>query len=555
VLVRPTSAAPQQGDTLYVWVDPVNGADPTGNPDAWINDPDYMFRTLQKAIDVVHERLRTDWVLDKNQQAIVWALPGFYGPWGGNTSGDVFPIRMRDRVHVQGVGARRCVIRGAGPATHPGLFWPDHSSASALTSGYDATVLLTWESAHPTSLGPSGGPYAAAPAPWLVGTCGGDTAEVLDGFTFQSGDVQVLVWDPPGTPQYSPPATGRSGRISNCVFDLRNDFQVPDPNDPTVSSAVPITLFGPHFCIMLLKRYVQPLAGSPGGYYDQPFLIAHNTFIFGKWGVNEPSDPVGGGGTWYFKARRPSAAIIDVTDPGCSPGPTDSDNNLRGVGRAGILGNLFRTIGDSYHHPMLGIEDVDTVLAVGGPGGAPVQTNAFDSLLAARTFAAGAFYSTPVAATAQYSGSCGNLWNDNSNPPTVGCPPPSQAATPSTFPANPPVEIWHGPAASPNLGADPAFVGEYLEVTYGGAMVYHSDDWRLLPGSPCEDKGYPLTSGTPLPRLVYTLAGEVFDSAHCRSSRSSTSGTASTGAIRVGSTASTRRRRATAPTSGSTRRT
>jgi hypothetical protein len=111
--------AAAQGATIEVWVDPVNGVDPsagstTAQQFLWINDPNYMFKTMQRAIDVAHHYLRSNYdpANNPNEHAIVWALPGLYGPWGANSSGDPLSIYMRDRVHVQGMGARRCVIRG-----------------------------------------------------------------------------------------------------------------------------------------------------------------------------------------------------------------------------------------------------------------------------------------------------------------------------------------------------------------------------------------------------------------------------------------------------------
>jgi hypothetical protein len=426
---------------------------------------------------------------------------------------------MRDRVHVQGVGARRCVIRGITTSTlphvtHPGLFWPNNVDGTGGSMSFDAEVLVSWEFAHPSALGVAGGAYASSSAPWFPEDgCLADTAEVFDGFTLQGGDVQMLVWDPPPTPQSWPQPTGRSGRISNCVFDLRNNFPVPNPDEPTnpppIAPQYPTLLPGPYFGLMLLKRFVQISPGQPGGYRDQHFLIAHNTFIFAQWGAYAAGDPTQGGG-FRWKARRPGVAIMDVTDPGCSTALHDPDSSLRGVGRAGLLGNLFRTMGDPLHHPMLGIERPDTVFLIGGPGGTPRQTNAFDSALAAPAVVAN-LYSSPFSASSAYTDSCGTLWNSHAVVPTSG---PCTSQNPPTFtdtPVNPAVEIWNGVAGASGVGLDPGFVGEYLETWFAACFNYV--DWRLLPGSPCEDAAYPLSAGSSIPRYVYTQAGEQFDTA------------------------------------------
>lgn len=101
-----------------VWVHPIDGANPTSadKEALYINDPSLKFKTLQAAIDALQRHLAAHYIVPYNpyQEGIVHALPGLYGAFGAAVStGDVLPIRMRERVHVQGAGARQCIIRGA----------------------------------------------------------------------------------------------------------------------------------------------------------------------------------------------------------------------------------------------------------------------------------------------------------------------------------------------------------------------------------------------------------------------------------------------------------
>ncbi|NUP96703.1 MAG: hypothetical protein HUU28_11130 [Planctomycetaceae bacterium] len=526
---------------IEVWVDPVNGVDPsagstTAQQFLWINDPNYMFKTMQRAIDVAHHYLRSNYdpANNPNEHAIVWALPGLYGPWGANSSGDPLSIYMRDRVHVQGMGARRCVIRGrtapAANPTHLQHFWPNSPEGQPPPSNpngavpTDIQVLVSFELSHPRDFGPAQTPYANVSAPWLDGSCGGDTAEVFDGFCLQSGDLQILVSD---APEYDKPVE-RVGRISNCIFDMRHSFNVPDPDNPGNAgdpgqNVAPITLAGPWIGIMLHKRYYQPAAGVLGGYRDQPFLIAHNTFIMAQWGFTSPTAENPG---WYRYARKGAVAIIDVTDPMCGPGG-DPNQILRGVGHAGIMGNLFRTGDDEpngsnigwQHRPLLGIDRGDTLFE-STPGNF-IPTNAFNPVLVDQLNGNNYFYSAPVVTpTLVYQDECTGLWNSHSNvsTPATQC---IDLTFPPAFSTGWPLEavaIWRGRQSAP-AGFDPCFVGEYIcarYTQYPGRMDYFDyADWRLLPGSPMEDAAYPISNVEDISSLA-SQAGMRFDPAAIR---------------------------------------
>ncbi len=131
---------PPGGSQVYhpiAWVDPVSGTDGATLQarQEQINDPEMPFKTLHQAILTLYRHLTlfNDGPLDLGTEGTVYALPGVYGPTDGLTggvngpssSGDIPPIVLRDRVHVKGVGAGRCIIRGNGEDfTHTTAFWP-----------------------------------------------------------------------------------------------------------------------------------------------------------------------------------------------------------------------------------------------------------------------------------------------------------------------------------------------------------------------------------------------------------------------------------------------
>ncbi|MBK8172692.1 MAG: hypothetical protein IPK60_20475 [Sandaracinaceae bacterium] len=137
--------------TAYAWVHPTDGTlvpNPTGpDPDlSYINDPSQKFGSLQNAIDTMQQYLIVNYhpVDNPNQQGIIYALPGVYGA----KSHDSLPIVMRDRVHVQGVGARRCVLRGSSTLSvplpnHQNVAWPTSQLGPSPT--VSAEVLVTYE--------------------------------------------------------------------------------------------------------------------------------------------------------------------------------------------------------------------------------------------------------------------------------------------------------------------------------------------------------------------------------------------------------------------------
>lgn len=467
-----TTAPSNAQITTHVWVHPVDGKDPNiAEEKDWIGDPDFKFKTLQSAIDVMLRHLIDDYdpVTNPEEHGIVYALPGLYGPHGAGSSGDVLPIFMRDRVHVVGLGARRCVIRGVGTLNKE-VYWPLSASGQVGGGGIPLLVeaLVAFEFANSSAGAPPTIPVAP---PWYNHSVPGaspDVAEVLEGFTFEGGDVQVLV-----NQSASAPFENRH-RISNCVFDMRHAWRL-DPKEPTGP-----VVAGPYMGICMQKKATFYFAGQVVGYVDQKVLIAHNTFVFGRWGsfLQEPND-------WIELSRPEAVGIIDVGNPNCSTGVgADPDDRVRGVANLCVVGNVFRTapsVAAIKPYAMIGVAQNDTRVFVNG---SPVQTNAFAPSRVGSTN--GFFYSLPVNCViveTVAANSENDLWNCQvsaagpCNTLNPGCPA-------ATIPA-PAVSIWDGVTG---VGVDPAFVGEYLTTdssTTGVARGYR--DWRILPGSPLEN--------------------------------------------------------------------
>jgi hypothetical protein len=477
MLRKPSEDTPY--GTARAWVHPTDGLDPatTNAGLAYINDPSLKFKTLQSAIDTMESflMLEYDSVDNPNQQGIVYALPGLYGPHGPTSSTDSFPILMRDRVHVQGLGARRCVIRGASttPNSAPGTSAPGPyqipfpTAPTAPTTIPTLEVLVSFRYSTPTEVFPN------TRAPWDLNVTNfsqdHDVPEVFDAFTLEGGELQLLLMSKP------PATTGAvyfsAARISNCVFDLRHEWM-------NVGNT---KLAGPYFGIMMLRSTTYDTGNpQPSGYLDGRVLIANNTFIFARFGNAEVPT------LWESQSRPETVGIIDLTNP-CGSIP-DADNTFRGVGNPCIVSNLFRTHpapnGSSIRpFAMLGVEAVDTEL-VGVPGSsAPVQTNAFDPARVGSSN--GYFWSVPVSSTKVLTSGTGIVqWDCHATPVVLGntcgiLPPPPCAASAVPQPIMP---IWDG-----NNGADPGFVGEYIATST--AMTDYRD-WRLLPGSAMEDLGY-----------------------------------------------------------------
>ncbi len=306
-----------------------------------VDDRTAPFKTLQFAIDAVEHHLVTTFNAGVTDiQGLVYAMPGLYGPAG---NGEIFPVKMRDRVHLRGQGARACVLRGDRSAQTQKVFWPNISAPPVLTPGRaDGEVLVSFAYSNDRS------PGLGFQLPW-VGN--GETSELLDSFTFQGGDVQVLFDKELSQTSYIGAPTLR-GRITNCLFDMRTNWDV-------VTSSGIVTVEGPYIGIEMTKVY-----SAPGGYADQEVLIANNTFLMGEFGM------VGEGFGIVTYSKMDAVAIIDVTDTGCPTNwtNTDRDMTLRGLGNPILANNLFRTVPlDPGTNPkpfaMLGIDFFDANVA------------------------------------------------------------------------------------------------------------------------------------------------------------------------------------------------
>ena len=466
---------------------------------AQINDSDAPFRSLQAAIDAMHDNV-WGWNPPQNPppgnpetirpQGVIFALPGLYGPHGSSSSGDSLPIKMRDRVHVRGLGARRVILRGA---NIPNVYahWPISQPAMNSSLGF-VEVLLDLSDVNACHPGPPGGF-----ANWCQQEppSEGDTLEIFDGFTFQGGDVQVLAQ---GSNAGQVRALEQAVVISNCVFDMRHDW---------VDDATGNTIPGPFIGVYMLKPLVAiNLSSGPYGYPSQRLLIMNNTFVMAQRGPLA----IGGSG-WVEECRRQAVGILDVTDPSCIGNVADCDTSHRGLGNPGIINNVFRTRNFDNPPPhvpyaMLGIDEADTRMALSGAGPL-VRSNAFAGARNGASGSNGYFHSSavvPVQADPPNPAYLSDgLWYCNQSPcvmfppydcamgnqgpncANAGC---SQVCTPAALPT-PAVPIYDGSSTE----VDPGFIGEYLSMNVGGLEDYV--DWRLLPGSypvgsPLKDAGH-----------------------------------------------------------------
>ncbi len=381
---------------------------------------------------------------------------------------------MRDRVSVQGLGARGCVIRGKSnshsapppPYVANAVYWPVLNPGTAV---FQFVVLVDFSGASPI-----GDHFIPNLAPaWLQEP---DTSELFDGFTLEGGDIQLMFWIQSSLGFTAAPT---NARITNCVFDMRDGW-LPKAG---------MTISGPSIGIELAARFTNPGAGLPKGYHEQKVLIAQNTFVMGSWAFD-----AGGGHIQWIRCRPEAVGIIDVTDSACSTGP-NAEAQARGVGSPGIFNNLFRTAPDPNfpNRPMamLGIDASDTKLKDSATS-VFTESNAFDPALVGSHN--GFFFSAPKVSVFQGFGSGLNLF-DCGTPTASACNTtllPTGCAA-ATLPA-PAVKIWNGGALATD-GVDPCFVGEYMNVKnqvaipLGGiAGVFHTD-WRLVPNSPLADKG------------------------------------------------------------------
>jgi len=105
-------------------------------------------------------------------------------------------VVMTDFVDIQGVGAKQVVLRGDGSQLRPlGVFFPwSDDSCTCGMGGVQAEVLVDFS-------------FADEPT----------YDEMIDGVTFQGGDVQVYA---------ETELHDLDGRVSNCIFDmLHNPFE------------------------------------------------------------------------------------------------------------------------------------------------------------------------------------------------------------------------------------------------------------------------------------------------------------------------------------------
>ncbi len=471
------TADPCGGVTALAWVDPVFGVDgpvivqANGFPlSMQVNDPTAPFKTLQAAIDAVFSQQNIYWQASVPTQGIVYALPGIYGPADGGGNGDTLPIKMRDRVNVQGAGARGCVIRGkstsysvpAPPYVSDAAYWPVLNGGSAV---FEFVVLVDFSGASPISRHISG---IGTLAKWSAEP---DSSELLDGFTFEGGDIQIMFWIQANLGFVAVPT---DARITNCVFDMRDDW----------SPAGGLTIKGPSIGIELASRFTHDPFGA-NGYHEQKVLIAQNTFVMASRAFN-----AGGQYASWITCRGDAVAIIDVTDSACQGSWPNLESTPRGVGRPGIFNNLFRTA-PGTGMAMLGIDSSDTKLQ-DATTGIFTESNAFEPSRVGSDN--GFFFSAPKVSVLQGVGAGMNLFD--CGPPTLGACTPTLLPTPCTpalLPV-PAVKIWNGGSGATD-GIDPCFVGEYMNarnwvaIPLGGiGGVYHTD-WRLVPTSPLADRG------------------------------------------------------------------
>ena len=477
-----STAVSQQCNIIEVWVDPDQGHDiappPPTNPPTHvpiqINNPHAPTLTINFAIAIASDYLRSSYDAQTNadQQAVIHLLPGIYGPVAAGGNGETFPINMADRVHVRGVSARRCVVRGNGSQLTK-IYWPSQGSCgSGSPPGFrDREVLVNFSASGRFSRNVLG-----ELPPWACNPNFEETIELLDSVTLQGGEVQVYFgW------QLTELPVPLSARISNCLFDMRNGFAV---------EAGP-ALLGPKIGVLMAKTWTDEDAwggiATGSGYMDQKVHIVNNTFVMAEF----VKDPLPSQTGWFYKAVPGAVGVMDATYGICgSTSVGDPVKTIRGVGHPGIQNNVFRTFttgapANLNAMAMVGITADDAVLQVG-----PKDTNAYcvdrSGYLSAVPGAPDeSMISYPVASTQTGlvdlgAGNCSMpgvilepLWNGN-------------PLSPVPAPGSPAVKTWDG---NTTLGpqSDPAFVGEYLRTVTPVKNTYR--DWRLLPGSPLKDQG------------------------------------------------------------------
>lgn len=502
-----------------------------------MNDSDHPFRKLQAAIDAASAALTpilTSSNPPANMLATVICMEGVYGPLGqvtptGTTcggyvtnhngsfaSGDILPIVMRDRVHVRGVGARRCILRGVrcGDVNTSGnqpVFWP-----SAITVDGNQ-----WERSPTSEVLLDLSNVSVVNAPWFAQLgMSSDMMEVFEGFTFQSGDVQVICRSGYDLDKIGEP----KAIVANCIFDMRHNFLIPGQSQP---------VFGPTFGVLMEQAFVP--FHTYGGYVDIKLLVAQNTFVFTRYTES------GGQPVFVETCFENAVGVMNVNDPcfhGLSGGVIDCDRTLYGMANCGVVGNIFRTpayplspLLVANARAMIGIDASDTIAT--GSGAAAVESNAYANIAVGTDNQAGSgftahlpwsppqftnFSSIPVA-TSIFAGPGVPLYYpcSTSNPglpagSTCATPPPGNCCTavPIATPTHSTggISLFHITQLSPSgFGDDPRFVGEFLSTRFPSAFPTPCIDWRLLPGSTCINSSISLDSA----RTVFTQNGGAWD--------------------------------------------
>lgn len=320
---------------VEAWVDPCNGNDAV----AALNFPPCQnapFQTIEAAINAL-----TIWA-GPGSPGLVHCNPGIYAT---STNGEQFPITMRNWIHLQGTGARQCVIRGEG-RTSMNVFYPESPNCSCGLYT-DAEVLVDISNLYDSE------------------------EEMIDGFTFQGSDVQI----------YSRSEAECYARISNCVFDLLAHDDTVMIYDEEQGGVVSNPLVGATFGILLVHDYHPNYI--PDFYYRMPVNILNNTFIM-AWLPGDDSQAV--------FSQRDAVAICDVNNPLCNlpPGQSDPNTRLRGIGPVSVQNNLIRTAPGQPATAMLGLDQTATTVRFGTPTG---PSNAFDPALVGGFNATGRFCS------------------------------------------------------------------------------------------------------------------------------------------------------------------
>ena len=293
------------------YVDPVNGVDAFGG--GALTAP---FKTLNYALSTTAGQVAG------LGEGLVLAMPGVYST---ATNGEILPVQMYDHVHLSGIGAKECVLRGGGQWTQlPGnfSFLPTVPNPPGSTPG-----------SHP----PNGFEIGF----WFGFNANdeGDPESSVENFTIQGCMVQAYVR---GEAEVT-------GRISNCLFDLRD---MPDEG-----------LIGPDFGVLIVNAVLTGPMGPE--YFDMKFKVFNNTFIQATHlgdGSNQAAVPQ-------------NVAICDTNDPNPGGFVEDPTPYLFGISKPHIQNNIIRDLPGMKRTAMLGIDRMDTTVSVGTVLG---NTNAFD---------------------------------------------------------------------------------------------------------------------------------------------------------------------------------